>query len=39
MTWTGALLGFLGVVIVARWLLVGGDRGTATHGGWGQYEL
>lgn len=23
MTWTGVLLGFLAVVIVARWLLIG----------------
>jgi hypothetical protein len=26
MTWTGMLLGFLAVVIVARWLLIGGDK-------------
>jgi hypothetical protein len=28
MTLTGALLGFLGVVIFACWILVGGDEGT-----------
>jgi multisubunit Na+/H+ antiporter MnhF subunit len=28
MTLAGAVLGFLGVVIFARWLLVGGDEGT-----------
>ena len=26
MTWTGALLGFLTVVILARWLLIGGEK-------------
>jgi hypothetical protein len=25
MTWTGIALGFLAVVILARWLLIGGD--------------
>jgi hypothetical protein len=33
MTWTGALIGFLVVVIAACWLLIGGDEGTATNGG------
>jgi hypothetical protein len=27
MTWTNALIGFLVVVIAARWLLIGGDEG------------
>jgi len=26
MTWTGVLLGFLAVVIFARWLLIGGEE-------------
>jgi hypothetical protein len=26
MTWTGMLLGFLAVVILARWLLIGGGE-------------
>jgi hypothetical protein len=26
MTWTGVLLGFLAVVILARWLLIGGEE-------------
>jgi hypothetical protein len=26
MTWTGMLLGFLAVLIVARWLLIGGEK-------------
>lgn len=26
MTLVGALLGILGVAVVARWLLIGGDR-------------
>jgi len=30
MTWTGVLLGFLAVVILARWLLIGGDKPRAT---------
>ena len=29
MTWTGVLLGFLAVVIFARWLLIGGDTARA----------
>jgi len=28
MTFTGALLGFLGLAIFACWILVGGDEGT-----------
>jgi hypothetical protein len=26
MTWTGMLLGFLALVIVSRWLLIGADE-------------
>jgi hypothetical protein len=26
MTWTGVLLGFLAVVILSRWLLIGGEE-------------
>jgi hypothetical protein len=26
MTWTGVLLGFLAVVILGRWLLIGGEK-------------
>jgi hypothetical protein len=29
MTWTGALLGFLAVVILARWLLIGEEKARA----------
>jgi hypothetical protein len=29
MTWTGMLLGCLAVVIVARWLLIGGEKARA----------
>lgn len=29
MTWTGVLLGFLAVVILARWLLIGGEEARA----------
>ena len=29
MTWTGALIGFLVVVIAARWLLIGSDEGVS----------
>jgi hypothetical protein len=29
MTWTGVLLGFLAVVVFARWLLIGGDEARA----------
>ena len=29
MTWTGVVLGFLAVVIVARWLLIGGEEARA----------
>lgn len=32
MTWTGMLLGFLGLVIVSRWLLIGGDEETLNAG-------
>jgi hypothetical protein len=28
MTWTGVLLGFLGLLFVSRWLLIGGNEGT-----------
>jgi hypothetical protein len=33
MTWTGVLLGFLGLVIVSRWLLIGADEGTLNKRG------
>jgi hypothetical protein len=26
MTWTGVMLGFLGLVIVSRWLLIGAEE-------------
>lgn len=29
MTWTGVLLGFLAVVMLARWLLIGGEEARA----------
>jgi hypothetical protein len=29
MTWTGALIGFLVVLIAARWLLIGSDEQVA----------
>ncbi len=33
MTWTGALLGFLAVVILARWLLIGGAEAGSHRSG------
>jgi hypothetical protein len=30
MTWTGVVLGFLAVVILGRWLLIGGGEPRAT---------
>jgi hypothetical protein len=32
MTWTGALLGFLGILLFARWVLIGGDDEKSSKG-------
>ena len=34
MTWTGALLGFVAVVIFARWLLIGGEKAGSHRSRW-----
>ena len=31
MTWIGVVLGFLGLVFVSRWLLIGGNEGTGSR--------